>query len=110
MASLAKKLDELVIKHKDARLRAFVNLIGDDQEALETAAKEFAEKNKLENVPVVVPVEFKNGPENFGITEDAEVTVMLYKAIQVKSNFAFSKGDLEEGSDKILEAVPSLLE
>ena len=75
LASLVKQLDALVEKHADKKLSAFVNFVGDDRDALEAEAKQFAADHKIANLPIVVPIEFTNGPENFGIHPDAEVTV-----------------------------------
>ena len=62
LASLVKRLDEMVAKHSDKKLSAFVNLIGADGEKLQEAAKEFAADNKVANIPVVVPVEVGEWP------------------------------------------------
>jgi hypothetical protein len=112
LASLVKQLDELVAKHEDKELRVFVNLLGEDQEALEEQAKELAKKSEAKHIPIVVPVEFENGPENFGINPDAEVTVMLYSGIKVKANHTFGPGELkkEKGEKAILADVPKILE
>lgn len=103
LANLATKLNETISDKSDSKLRAFVNLIGEDQEALEKAAKEIGTENKLSNVPVVVPVEFKNGPEDYGLNLDAEVTVIVAKNGKVVSNFAYGKDELNE------DAVKSIL-
>jgi hypothetical protein len=111
LASLVKKLDELVAKHSDQKLSAFVNLIGEDGEKLQDVAKKLAEDNKLANVPVVVPVEAENGPDDFAINPDAQVTVMLYTGLKVKANHAFSKGKFDKKSvAAVLADVPKLLE
>jgi hypothetical protein len=102
VAKLAGKLDEQVAKHSDKQLKAFVNLLGDNRDALETSAKEFGTKNKLANVPVVVPIEFENGPDNYGINPKADVTVMLASGGKVESSHAFSKDELNE---KAIEAI-----
>ena len=78
---------------------------------METDAKKFAADQKIANVPIVVPVEFTNGPDNFGINEKAEVTVMLYSGIKVKANHAFEAGKLDKkGVAAIVDDVPKLLE
>lgn len=110
LASLVKKLDDLVAEHSEEKLSAFVNLIGEDRDALEVDAKEFSEKHEIANVPIVVPVEFENGPENFGINPEAEVTVMLYSAVKVQANYAFGPGELKKGIKDVLADVPKLLE
>lgn len=110
LASLVKKLDKLVADNKDKKLRAFVNLIGENRDTLEDSAKEFARENKVANIPIVVPVEFENGPENFGISPDAEVTIMLYKQLSVVKNHAFGEDELKDGIEAVLDDVPKILE
>ncbi|HEV7226455.1 MAG TPA: hypothetical protein VGN42_27365 [Pirellulales bacterium] len=109
VASLVKKLDAAVAKNADEKLAAFVNLLGEDQEALESQAKKFASKTKAENVPVVVPVEFENGPDNYGLNPKAEVTVILAVGGKVVANHAVS-GELNDKTvAAILADVPKLL-
>jgi hypothetical protein len=112
LASLVKKIDALVAENTDKDLRAFVNLIGEDREALEEQAKAFAEENEIANTPIVVPVEFENGPANFGIHPDAEVTVMLYLQTSVKANHALAAGEIdeEESVEAIVADVDKILE
>ncbi|MBX3439754.1 MAG: hypothetical protein KF861_19850, partial [Planctomycetaceae bacterium] len=59
-----------------------------DQEALTQAAKDLAKTTKASNVPFVVPNEFENGPDDYGINTKAAVTVVLASGLGVKSNFA----------------------
>jgi hypothetical protein len=102
VAALVKKLDGAIAAsaadEKDAKkqLAGFVNLLGTDRESLEAQAKEFGAATKAENVPVVVPVEFENGPEDYGINPEAAVTVIVAKDSKVTANHAFAKGDLNE--------------
>jgi hypothetical protein len=111
LASLVKQIDALVEKHADEKLSSFVNLLGEDRDALEVEAKKFAAEHKVANLPVVVPVEFTNGPENFGINPDAEVTVMLYSGMKVKANHAFAAGKLsKKGISAVVADVPKLFE
>lgn len=111
LASLVKQIDTLVAEHADDKLQAFVNLIGEDRDALEADAKKFAAEHKIANIPVVVPVEFENGPDNFGINPKAEVTVMLYRGLKVKANHAFGPGQLKSKNvSDVLADVPKLLE
>ena len=110
VAKLAQELDSAVAKNSDKQLKAFVNLLGSDREQMEAAAKELGTKNKLANVPVVVPVEFENGPDNYGINPKADVTVIVAKGGKVTANHAFAKGELNEKSiEKILAEVPKLV-
>jgi hypothetical protein len=111
LASLVKRVDKLVAEHADKKLSAFVNLLGEDRETLETDAKSFAEKHEIEKLPIVVPVEFINGPDNFGIHPEAEETVMLYVGRKVKANHVFAAGALDKtGVAAVIADVPELLE
>jgi hypothetical protein len=99
---LVQELDEVVARHSDQRLKAFVNLLGEDREALDEAAKEVGEQSKAENVPVVVPVEFTNGPDNYGLNPEAETTVILVKKGKVVANHALAAGGLDESALKAI--------
>ncbi|HEV3003361.1 MAG TPA: hypothetical protein VGX78_02825 [Pirellulales bacterium] len=111
LASLVKQVDELLAKHSDKKLSSFVNLLGEDRDALESDAKKFASEHKIAGVPIVVPVETENGPANFGINEKAEVTVILYSGMKVKANHAFAPGKLDKkGVAAVVADVPKLLE
>jgi len=93
VTELAKELDQLVGQNKDKKLGSFVNLVGDEANKLEEQAKTFADKAKLENVAVVVPVESKDGPEAYKINSQA-VTVLIYRDGKVVVNHAFMPSDL----------------
>ncbi|HEX5443381.1 MAG TPA: hypothetical protein VFW87_06120 [Pirellulales bacterium] len=111
VASLVKKLDAAVEKNAEEKLAAFVNLLGDNEEALESHAKELGKKASAPNVPIVVPVEYENGPADYGISPDAEVTVILAVKGKVVSNRAFGSGQFGKKSiDTILTDVPKLLQ
>ncbi|HUY33389.1 MAG TPA: hypothetical protein VMV69_11630 [Pirellulales bacterium] len=111
LVALAKQLDEQVSKNSKKKLAAFVSLLGDDEEALETKAKELGEKNDVANVPFVVPVEFTDGPGDYGIDPKAEVTVILAVGGKVVANHALEAGKLNDKAVKaILADVPKILE
>jgi hypothetical protein len=100
-----------LVKHADKKLSGFVNVIGEDRDALEAAAKKLATDNKLDNLPVTVPVEFEDGPKDFGVNPKAQVTVMLYVGRKVVANHAFAAGEFDEkGVAKVLADVPKILE
>ena len=98
VASLVKKLDGAVAANSDKQLAAFVNLLGADRDALEGKAKEFSSSTKAANVPMVVPVEFENGPADYGINPAAEVTVIVAKGGKVTANHGFAKGALDDAA------------
>jgi hypothetical protein len=111
LASLVKQIDKAVAEHADKKLKSFVNLLGEDREALEASAKEFSADNEVEHVAITVPVEFENGPADFGIVPEAEVTVMLYRGLKVEANHAFGEGELDDkGIEAILADLPKIVE
>jgi hypothetical protein len=111
LASLVKQIDEQIAKNSGKKLSSFVNLLGEDREALEGKAKELAAESKPANVAIVVPVEFEDGPKDFGINPKAEVTVMLYNKLKVVSNHAFGPGEFDaKDVEAIVADVPKILE
>lgn len=95
LAKLTKQLSKAVEENSGKRLAAFVNLIGDDEAALQSAAKQFGAKAKADNVPIVVPDEFENGPTDYRINEEADVTVIIATGGKVVASHGVSKGGLD---------------
>lgn len=111
LAKLIEKLEEEMAEHSDDKLTAFVNMIGPDAEALKKEAAEFATKHKIKGVALVVPEDAENGPPEFKITPEADVTVICYKAGTVKANHALAKDALCcETIDAIVEDSCALVE
>lgn len=102
LAKLLKKIEEEVEEHQSEKLVSFVNMIGTDSDSLKKASAEFAAKHGIKKIAFVVPEDTKDGPPEFKIAPDADVTVVCYKGGQVKANHAFAKGSL---SDEKIEAV-----
>jgi hypothetical protein len=109
VAELVQKLDAAVTEHEAAKLRVFVNLLGDDKEALTKQAKKFASKSEAKNVPFVVPNEFENGPDDYGINADAEVTVTLASELGVKATHAVAKAN-QLDVDAVIADLSKILE
>jgi hypothetical protein len=110
LVALTKQLDKAVAKHEKEKLAAFVNLLGEDRDSLEAKAKELGEGNEIKMVPIVVPVEFENGPEVYGINPEADVTVILASNGKVVANHALAEGELnEESVKKIIDDLPKTL-
>jgi hypothetical protein len=96
LAALVKELDKTVMKNSDQKLSSFVNLIGSNPTELKTTAKDFAAKNQIENVALVVPQDNENGPAEFNISSAAEVTVTIYRNGKVAASHALAPGQLNE--------------
>ncbi|MCG8653370.1 MAG: hypothetical protein MI861_26260 [Pirellulales bacterium] len=96
---LVAKLDKAVADNESSKLRVFVNVLGEDQDDLSKSCMKLAKSSKAKNVPFVIPNEFENGPDNYGINSKAEVTVMLASDLGVKASHAVSKAkDLDVDS------------
>ena len=108
VAELVSKLDKAVAENASSKLCVFVNLLGEDKQDLEKQAKQLASKTKAKNVPFVVPNEFENGPDNYGINAKASVTVTMASDLGVKATHAVSKsGELDVTN--VLEDLQKIL-
>ena len=110
LASLVKQLDKLVADNSDQKMKAVVHLIGDDKTELEETAKTFSKKVDLQKVPMTVPTEYENGPANWGLSAQADLTVFMYKGKKVTANHAFASDDVNADAIKAIVAdVPEKL-
>ncbi len=110
LAGLVKEVGKAIEKNGDKKLSTFVMLLGEDNEKLKADAKKFVESNKITNVPVTVPVEFENGPADFGVSPKAEVTVTMYTGLKVAASHAFAAGKLNaDGVKKVAADLPKIL-
>jgi hypothetical protein len=107
VTSLIKKIDAATAEHKDAKMGSFVVFLGDEQE-LSGKLKELANKEGIKNT--VLSIFDTPGPNGYGVSPDADVTVVLYTKRNVKANYAFRKGELtDKDIDTVLAAVPKIL-
>ncbi len=91
VVALVKQLDEQIKKNEEAQLKAFVNYLGDSKDSASDAAKKLAATTKAENIPFVVPNEYENGPEDYGINAKAAITIIMASEGKVKANYAAAK-------------------
>jgi hypothetical protein len=96
---LIKKLDECTAKHGDCKMGSFVVFLN-DKEGLDKDLKAWADEAKLQKI--ILSIDNPAGPEEYKISKDAEVTVLLYTKHVVKVNFACKKGTL---TDKCIEEI-----
>jgi len=97
-----KKVDSLLAKNTDKKMSAFVVVMTDDPDAVESKLEKFAEEAKIKDTPLTI-VEGVTGPPEYKLSKDAEVTVMMWVDGEVKVNQAFAKGKLDK------KAVESLV-
>lgn len=107
VTKLIKKLDQCTAKNGECRMGSYVVFLC-DKEGLDKELKELAEKEKLENI--VLSIDNPAGPEEYKISKDADVTVLLYTKHIVKSNRAFKKGEMKDQDiEAIVKEVPKIL-
>ncbi len=110
LASLVKQVDEKVEANKDKKMASFVILLSNDSDADEGKLKALAEKHGIKSTPLTI-YDGIAGPKSYKVTEDADVTVLLWKEKTVKSNHAFAKGKLDKaGIQKIVESTSTILD
>lgn len=98
LTSLAKKLDAAVGKNIAARLRAVLVIIRDDDET-ERTLKGFGERQEIEKVSLAI---MADEPKIYKLSQQADVTVVVYDRYKVEANHAFRKGEL---NDRAIETI-----
>ncbi|TWT98419.1 hypothetical protein [Stieleria varia] len=109
VAKLVQELDKAIAKNEDAQLRAFVNFMGDSKEDVSDTAKKFASESKVKNIPFVLPNEFENGPDDYGINAKAEVTIVMANKSKVEATYAVAKAD-QLDVDAVVANLKKILE
>ena len=94
LASLVKEIDSVVGSNEAKKAAGFVVLLTNDPDGDETKLKEFAKKHGIKNVPLTM-FDGVAGPPSYKIAKDAEVTVMMWKGLEVSANHAFAKDELK---------------
>jgi len=83
---------------KAARLRAVLVILREDAET-ERALKELGERQGIEKVSLAV---MPDGPKDYKLSKEADVTVVVYDRYKVEANHAFRKGEL---NDRAVETI-----
>ena len=106
LASLVKQIDRKV--NENDRLKSFVVLIPKAGENPAENLRKLAAEAGIQHVPLTIG-ESPDGPPDYEIAKNADVTVLMWNEQKVKVNHAF-KGELTEADIRsILTDVPKLL-
>ena len=92
LASLVKQIDAKIGENKN--LKSFVVLMTSEGEKSSEALKKLAKEASVKNVPLTMIGE-KDGPPDYEISADADVTVLMWNEGKVKVNLGY-KGELNE--------------
>jgi hypothetical protein len=107
LTSLVKKIDAAVAKNSDCSMGSFV-VFCSDEEGLDNKLKELAKKEKIDKV--ILTIDNPQGPQQYNVAKDADVTVVLYEKREVKANFAFKKGELKDKDiDKVIADLSKII-
>ena len=99
VTQLVKQIDQTVGKNQDQQMKALVVYLSDDPDSAEAKLKDTAKKLGLSpNTPLTV-FQTNEGPDNYKISKDAEITVMMWTNSKVKANHAFGKGSKLSDAD-----------
>ena len=106
LASLVKKIDKKIGENES--LKSFVVIMTTEGEKSGEALKTLAKDASIKHVPLTLIGE-KDGPPDYEISADADVTVLMWNQGKVKSGYGF-KGDLtEKDIETIMSGIPKLL-
>jgi arsenate reductase-like glutaredoxin family protein len=109
LASLVKEIDNTVSKNSSQNMKAFVVYLGDDPAAAEKKLQAMAKKHKITKTPLTV-FQTEEGPPNYRISRDADVTVLMWSSRNVKANVAFGKKPLtKEDIQKVVKSTAKIL-
>lgn len=107
VTKLIKEIDAATVKAKDKAMGSYVVFLG-DKDGLEAKLKKVVSDNKIEKC--VLCIDNPGGPERYNIAKAAEVTVLFYVDFNVKANFAFKKGELNDADvANVVKALPKIL-
>jgi hypothetical protein len=106
LASLVKQIDQKI--GENASLKSFVVIMTKDGEQTREALKKLATDAGVKKIPLTMIGEI-DGPPDYEISRDSDVTVLMWKQHSVKVNHGF-KGELtEKDIETIVSDIPKLL-
>jgi hypothetical protein len=106
LASLVKQIDKKIGENK--ALKSFVVIMTKEGEKTGEDLKKLAADAGVKSVPLTMIGE-KDGPPDYEVSSDADITVLMWKQHTVKANFGF-KGELTDADiETIMSGVPKVL-
>jgi hypothetical protein len=106
LKKLITQLDQAAEKHRKESLGAFVVFLADRDES----AKQLEPLISKPPKHLILSAFDPPGPEGYAISDQAEVTVVLYTRAKVKVNHAYRAGELNDKAiDQILADLPQIL-
>jgi hypothetical protein len=115
LAKLLQRLDKAVEERQAGHLRSFVVFLSDDLAQEESRKSlvlkiEGLTKDPLALKAVALAADRADGPENYKLNKEADVTVVVYHHLQVVANFAYAKDKMiEKDVDAIMAEVDKMV-
>jgi len=110
LTKLIGKLEKEIVAKKTA-----TNYIGsaviylDTSDKIKSSSKKIAEDGKLKEI-ILACIKPSDIEEDYKLAKDADVTVLLYSARNVKANFTFKAGEITDAAaDKVIADLPKIL-
>ena len=106
LASLVKQIDEKI--GENGKLKSFVVIVPKTGDKPTDAVKKLAKDAGIKHVPLTIG-ESTDGPPDYELAKDADITVLMWTGHQVKVNHAY-KGELTDKDVRAIVAdIPKLL-
>ncbi len=110
LVSLTKKMQAELYENSSKQLRCFVVYLTDEPAKHEETLAALALKNRLRTLPLTV-FDGNSGPKEIKLSPKAENTVLFWKGLQVKKNFAFEEGKMDANAvENVVLGLNSILE
>lgn len=106
LASLVKKIDEKI--GENGKLKSFTVILTDKGDKTTDELKKLAADASIKHVPLTI-VQNLDGPGEYDLSRDAEVTVLMWKRHKVKVNHAFKGGLTDKDVSAIVADIPKVL-
>jgi hypothetical protein len=107
LASLVKKIDAKIGENR--KLKSFVVVIPKKGEQPVDQVKKLASDAGVKHIPLTIG-ESPDGPPNYEVAKDADITVLMWSAGVIKVNHAY-KGELtDKDIREILADIPKILD
>ncbi len=92
---LISQLNDAVEANSSAELKGLVTLMGGDSDSLRKEAKKLASSTSVSNIPVTVANDIENGPKNYKLDPQADVTVVVASSSKVVATHAFNSDAID---------------
>ncbi|MCX7666981.1 MAG: hypothetical protein N2112_15720 [Gemmataceae bacterium] len=106
LGQLLLKIEPVVSREKSP-IKTWMTILGEKTISIDNLGQ-WSKAQGLKSIPVGI-FDDEDGPPSYKISQDAEITVLIFNQKKVVNNFAFRSGELNEKSIKqIVESLSNL--